>query len=108
MPFDSFVIPQQDGIIERNNRTIFNITRSMLKSKRLPKEFWVEVVACAVYLSNRSLKQIYGVRHHKRHEVAESRVFGSIAHVYILNKRRTKLDEKIEKLIFICNDNNLK
>ncbi|KAM0978069.1 hypothetical protein ACFX2C_014081 [Malus domestica] len=30
------------------------MARSMLKSKRLPKELWAEVVACAVYLSNRS------------------------------------------------------
>lgn len=46
--------PQQNGVAERKNRTILNIARSMLKSKKLPKEFWAEAVACAVYLSNRS------------------------------------------------------
>ncbi|KAM2341820.1 hypothetical protein ACFX1X_014282 [Malus domestica] len=46
--------PQQNGVAERKNRTILNMARSMLKSKRLPKELWAEVVACAVYLSNRS------------------------------------------------------
>ena len=46
--------PQQNSIEERMNRIIPDMTRSMLKSKRLPKEFWAESIACAVYLSNRS------------------------------------------------------
>ncbi|KAH9751570.1 hypothetical protein KPL71_014344 [Citrus sinensis] len=46
--------PQQNGVAERKNRTILDMARSMLKSKRLPKEFWAEAVAYTVYLSNRS------------------------------------------------------
>ena len=30
------------------------MARSMLKSKRMPKEFWAEALATAVYLSNRA------------------------------------------------------
>jgi transposase InsO family protein len=45
--------PQQNGVVERNNRIILNMTRSMLKTKRMPKEFLVEVVDCAVYFLNR-------------------------------------------------------
>ncbi|KAH9670830.1 hypothetical protein KPL70_017126 [Citrus sinensis] len=37
--------PQQNGVAERKNRTILDMARSMLKSKRLPKEFWAEAVA---------------------------------------------------------------
>jgi hypothetical protein len=29
------------------------MTRNMLKTKKMSKEFWVEVVDCAIYLSNR-------------------------------------------------------
>ncbi|GJZ22613.1 retrovirus-related pol polyprotein from transposon TNT 1-94 [Tanacetum coccineum] len=39
--------PQQNGVVERKNRTILNMVRSMLKSKKMPKEFWAEVVDCA-------------------------------------------------------------
>ncbi|KAL4320263.1 hypothetical protein GQ457_18G013060 [Hibiscus cannabinus] len=46
--------PQQNGVAERKNKTILNMTRSMLKAKNMPKEFWAEAVSCAVYLSNRS------------------------------------------------------
>ena len=46
--------PQQNDVAERKNKTILNMARSMLKNKKLPKEFWVEAVACAIYLSSRS------------------------------------------------------
>ena len=44
--------PQQNGVVERKNRTILNMARSMLKARNMPKEFWAEAVSCAVYLSN--------------------------------------------------------
>lgn len=31
--------PQQNGVEERKNRTIFNMVRSMLKSKKMPRDF---------------------------------------------------------------------
>ncbi|KAA0050875.1 putative leucine-rich repeat receptor-like protein kinase [Cucumis melo var. makuwa] len=46
--------PQQNGVVERKNRTILNMAQSMLKCKKMPKEFWTQVVECVVYLSNRS------------------------------------------------------
>jgi transposase InsO family protein len=44
--------PQQNGVVERKNMTILNMARSMLKAKRMPKEFWDEDVDCVIYLSN--------------------------------------------------------
>jgi transposase InsO family protein len=46
--------PQQNGVADRKNQTILNMVRNMLKSKKMPREFWAEAVACAVYLTNRS------------------------------------------------------
>ena len=46
--------PQHNGVIERKNRTIMDMARSMLKAKGMPNYFWVETVTCAVYLINRS------------------------------------------------------
>jgi len=31
--------PQQNGVVERKNRSILNMVRSMLKSKKMHKEF---------------------------------------------------------------------
>ncbi|RDX94009.1 hypothetical protein CR513_23663, partial [Mucuna pruriens] len=45
--------PQQNGVAERKNRTIMDMVRCMLKDKQLPREFWAEAVATAVYILNR-------------------------------------------------------
>ena len=52
--FTTSYTPQQNGIAERKNRTIMEMARSMMKAKHLPNEYWVEVVACTVYMLNRS------------------------------------------------------
>ncbi|KAH9687903.1 hypothetical protein KPL70_014941 [Citrus sinensis] len=106
--------PQQNSVAERKNRTILDMARSMLKSKRLPKEFWAEAVACAVYLSNRSpTRSVWGKTPQeawsgRKPGITHLRVFGSIAHVHVPDESRAKLDDKSEKFIFIGYDNNSK
>ncbi|KAJ3701279.1 hypothetical protein LUZ61_004984 [Rhynchospora tenuis] len=102
--------PQQNGVAERKNRTILDMVRSMLKSKNMPKEFWAEAVQCAVYFQNRcptaSLEKMTpqeawcGVKP----AVSHLKVFGSVAYAHIPDQRRTKLDDKGKKLIFIGYD----
>ena len=54
--------PQQNETVERKNRTIMNMVRSMLKGKNLPKEFWGEVVSTATYILNRcATKKLEGI-----------------------------------------------
>ncbi|KAJ4769831.1 polyprotein [Rhynchospora pubera] len=106
--------PQQNGVAERKNRTILDMVRSMLKSKNMPKEYWAEAVQCAVYLQNRcpttSLENMTpqeawcGVKP----EVSHLKVFGSVAYAHIPDQRRTKLDDKSKKLIFIGYDERSK
>ncbi|KAH9671981.1 hypothetical protein KPL70_017541 [Citrus sinensis] len=106
--------PQQNGVAERKNRTILDMARSMLKSKRLPKEFWAEAVACAIYLSNRSpTRSVWGKTPQeawsgRKPGITHLRVFGSIAHVHVPDESRAKLDDKSEQFIFIGYDNNSK
>jgi hypothetical protein len=47
--------PQQNGVVKRNNRSILNMVRNMLKTKKMPNEFWVKAIDYAIYLSNRCL-----------------------------------------------------
>ncbi|KAH9648378.1 hypothetical protein KPL70_025559 [Citrus sinensis] len=99
---------------ERKNRTILDMARSMLKSKRLLKEFWAEAVACAVYFSNRSpTRSVWGKTPQetwsgRKPGITHLRVFGSIAHVHVPDESRAKLDDKSEKFIFIGYENNSK
>ncbi len=45
---------RQNGIAERKNRHIVEITRAMLNEKNLPNYFWVEVIATTFYIMNRT------------------------------------------------------
>jgi len=44
--------PQRNGVVERKNMHIIEITHAMLNEKNLPNYFWVEVVAAIVYIMN--------------------------------------------------------
>ena len=44
---------QQNGVVERRNRFIIEMTRCMLYEKNLPKKFWAEAANTAVFLQNR-------------------------------------------------------
>ena len=43
--------PQQNGMVERKNRTIVVMARSFLKAKEVPPEFWGEAVSPCTYLT---------------------------------------------------------
>ena len=45
--------PQQNGVVERKNRTLQECARIKLNSSSLPKHFWVETIATACYVLNR-------------------------------------------------------
>nr|GEV35880.1 zinc finger, CCHC-type [Tanacetum cinerariifolium] len=44
--------PQQNGVVERRNRTIMSTTRCMMKATNMPQNFWAEVVKHAIYILN--------------------------------------------------------
>ena len=45
--------PQQNGVTERENRTIMESARSILHSRSIELELWAEAVNCAIYILNR-------------------------------------------------------
>ena len=45
--------PEQNGVAERKNRYILEITRALLIESNIPKSFWPEAIATAVYRLNR-------------------------------------------------------
>ncbi|XP_039035462.1 uncharacterized protein LOC120171924 [Hibiscus syriacus] len=54
--------PQQNSAAERKNQTIFDMVRSILKRKKMPKEFWTEAVQYKRVQAIRSDKQEGDVR----------------------------------------------
>ena len=45
--------PQQNGMSERKNRTVMEMSRCLLFEKKLPKSFWAKAVNTSIYLLNR-------------------------------------------------------
>lgn len=45
--------PQQNDVVERKNRSIMNMVRSMLKGKNFSNELWGEEVSTTAYLLNK-------------------------------------------------------
>ncbi|GKD79092.1 retrovirus-related pol polyprotein from transposon TNT 1-94 [Tanacetum coccineum] len=46
--------PEQNDIVERRNRTLVKVARTMLSASKLPLFFWAEAIATACYTQNRS------------------------------------------------------
>ncbi|GJV09487.1 retrovirus-related pol polyprotein from transposon TNT 1-94 [Tanacetum coccineum] len=47
--------PQQNGVVERRNRTLFEAARTMLIFSRAPLFLWAEAIATTSYTQNRSI-----------------------------------------------------
>ena len=83
------------------------MTRIMLKEKGLPKQFWVEAVACLAYLLNRCPTKM--VKNKTAQEawsgyktsVAHLGIFGYIAYAQVLKVKMKKLGDHGEICIFI-------
>jgi transposase InsO family protein len=52
--FSATRIPQQNGVVERNNKTVQEMDRTMLNEAKLPYTFWREAVNKTIYILNRA------------------------------------------------------
>jgi transposase InsO family protein len=51
--FSSPYTPQHNGIVERKNRTLLDMARTMLDEYKTPGQFWAEAINTACYSINR-------------------------------------------------------
>lgn len=99
--------PQQNGVVERRNRTIVEMARCMLKSKGVLGDFWGEAVATAVYLLNRALtkslqgKTPYEAWYKRKPKVHHLRTFGCIAYVKKAGPGISKLSDRSTRMVFV-------
>nr|GEX17455.1 hypothetical protein [Tanacetum cinerariifolium] len=47
--------PEQNGVVERRNRTLVEAARTMLSAAKVPMYFWAEAIATSCFTQNRSL-----------------------------------------------------
>lgn len=100
--------PQQNGVAERFNRTMFNSLRAMMHTASVPRKLWAELAATAVYLRNRLPTRVnndqrspYECWFGRKPVVDHLRILWSDAYVHIPKSKRTKLDYRAQKLKLI-------
>ena len=99
--------PQQNGVAERQNRTLIEGVRTMLADSKLPHRFWAEALSTIVYLRNRSpTKALEGVTPYEawngsKPDVRSLRIFGCSAYAHVPKSERRKLDSKTRKCVLL-------
>nr|GEU30053.1 hypothetical protein [Tanacetum cinerariifolium] len=99
--------PQQNGVVERRNRTLIEAARTMLIYAQAPLFLWAEAVAIACYTQNRSIirlyhgKTPYELMHNKLPDLSFLYVFGDLCYPTNDSENFGKLQPKADIGIFI-------
>jgi hypothetical protein len=104
--------PQQNGIMDRKNRTLLDMARTMLDEYKTPDRFWAEAINTACYSINllylhRILKRTsYELLTGKKPNVSYFRVFGSKCFILIKGARNSKFAPKAVEGFLLGYDSN--
>ncbi|GKC39251.1 retrovirus-related pol polyprotein from transposon TNT 1-94 [Tanacetum coccineum] len=99
--------PQQNGVVERRNRTLIEATRTMLIYLKASLFLWAEAVATACYTQNRSIirlrhgKTPYELLHEKLPDLSFFHVFRALCYPTNDSENLGKLQPKADIGIFI-------
>ncbi|GJU89961.1 retrovirus-related pol polyprotein from transposon TNT 1-94 [Tanacetum coccineum] len=99
--------PQQNGVVERRNRTLVEAARTMMIFSKAPMFLWAEAVATACYTQNRSLihtrhnKTPYELVHDKKPDLTFFRVFGALCYPTNDSENLGKFQAKADIGIFV-------
>jgi hypothetical protein len=112
--FSSPYKPQQNGVVERKNRTLLDMARTMLDEYKTPDQFWVEAINTACYSINRLYlhrilkKTSYELLTGKKPNVSYFRVFRSKCFILIKRGRNSKFAPKAVEGFLLGYDSNTK
>ncbi|GKD02167.1 retrovirus-related pol polyprotein from transposon TNT 1-94, partial [Tanacetum coccineum] len=99
--------PQQNGVVERHNRTLIEAACTMLIYAKAPLFLWAEAVATACYTQNRSIRRLcygktpYKLLHDKLPDLSFFHVFGALCYPTNDSENLGKLQPKANIGIFI-------
>ena len=99
--------PQQNGVAERRNRTLMEMTRSIMKAMNVPHYLWGEAVRHSTYLINRvatrTLKDQcpYECLKKKKPNMGHLRIFGCVCYAKRDTHLPKKLDDRSRELVHL-------
>ncbi|CAL1409432.1 unnamed protein product [Linum trigynum] len=100
-------VSQQNGVVERKNRHVLELTRALLFHSGVPNRFWVEAIQTVVYLINRQITPVldqcspYQTLYGKMPDYSTLRVFGCVCFVLLPRRERHKLAPKTARCVFL-------
>jgi hypothetical protein len=99
--------PQQNGVVERKNRTIMEAVKTMIHDQDLPMCLWVKAAMAVVYVQNRlshsslGFKTLEEMFTENKLEVSHLKIFGCPVFIHIPKEKRNKLEPSEKKGIFV-------
>ena len=105
---------QQNGVVERKNKTLIDMARMMLGEYKTPEWFWLEAVntAChaisCLYLYRLPKKTTYELLTGNKPYVSYFRVFGSKCYILVKKGRHSKFAPKAVEGFLLGYDTNTK
>ncbi|GJR15782.1 retrovirus-related pol polyprotein from transposon TNT 1-94 [Tanacetum coccineum] len=112
--FSALRTPQSNGMVERKNRTLQEMSRFMLNEQSLPQKFWCNAVDTSTYILNRILirailgKTPYEILRGRKPTLDYFRVFGSKCFILNTKDYLTKFDPKSYEGVFLGYSQNSK
>jgi hypothetical protein len=112
--FSAPYTPQQNGVVERKNRMLIDMARTMLGEFKMPERFWSEAVntACQainrLYLHHLLKKTSYELLTGNKLNVSYFRVFGSKFYILVKKGRHSKFAPKAVEGFLLGYDSNTK
>nr|GEW98195.1 retrovirus-related Pol polyprotein from transposon TNT 1-94 [Tanacetum cinerariifolium] len=99
--------PEQNGVVERRNRTFVEAARTMLSAANIPLFFWAEPIATTCFTQNCSLviprheKTPYHIINDRKPSVKFFHIFGSLCYIVRDGENLDKMKEKGDACIFV-------
>ena len=104
--------PQQNGIVERKNRHLLELDRSLCFAMQVPKHFWGDAILTTAFLLNRMpscVLQFKTPLHtlSQYHSVPSflnilPKVFRCTCYIHVHQHQRGKMDPRARKCLFVC------
>jgi transposase InsO family protein len=112
--FSAPYTPQQNGVVERKNRTPIDMARAMLGEYKMPERFWSEAMNTACHAINRLYlhrllkKTSYKLLTGNKPNVSYFRVFGSKCYILVKEGRHSKFAPKAVEGFLLGYESNTK
>ena len=101
--FSAKYTPQSNGLVERKNRTLIDMARSMLSEYNVSQSIWAEAINMACYCSDRLYchplkeKTLYELLNGRKHNIVYFRIFSCKCYILKKGTRLSMFDKKYDE-----------